>query len=461
MKNMWKKIGSALAASALLMTMPAWAGDGVDLQTVSSNEEEALSLFGDLDGDALSLFEGNTSDGTDALSAADSYAYDGDVIALDDLGISVTAKNYDIALQDEGQFVYIYMDGEYIPYVMIKRYDTGWDEVPEAFVESFTEYMSESYPDLWVAEDISPLTLNGNTFLRIRYEYAISGFTASDTRLFTQWNNRTFMFASKEISSRGDVLPGGYLEQVAASMAPLAGGDSDYEKHVDSTRTVKGPGPSVGSIGGFGNSVPTGTPDENPGQNGSSGQDGNPEQTTTGTTSGTDISVGAPVGSSGTVGREQAPSQGGIAGSITFAENDADYSGVWVEFTDGFKLYLPDTWNTYNLTQAQYDNGIFYMAGDTSNQSAAAGIGVSYMEKGDMTLESIQQMFREDGCEVDELFSVNGIVCVSYMSEEEDCCGLVFFHPEGLDYLFMLEAFNYSGNVDTLATVLCSLTPTV
>ena len=75
--------------------------------------------------------------------------------------------------------------------------------------------------------------------------------------------------------------------------------------------------------------------------------------------------------------------------------------------------------------------------------------------------EEDRQMFMEDGCQVDELFIVNGITCVSYLSEEEDCCGLVFFHPEGLDYLFMLEAFNYSGNVDTLATVLCSLTPTV
>ena len=76
MRNMWKKMGMVLAASALLMTMPAWAGDGVDLQTVSSNEEEALSLFGDLDGDALSLFEGNTSDGTDALSAVDAVEKD-------------------------------------------------------------------------------------------------------------------------------------------------------------------------------------------------------------------------------------------------------------------------------------------------------------------------------------------------------------------------------------------------
>ena len=104
---------------------------------------------------------------------------------------------------------------------------------------------------------------------------------------------------------------------------------------------------------------------------------------------------------------------------------------------------------------------------DTTDYAVKIGAEVKdfdpsqYMEKGDMTLESIRQMFMEDGCQVDELFIVNGITCVSYLSEEEDCCGLVFFHPEGLDYLFMLEAFNYSGNVDTLATVLCSLTPTV
>ena len=42
----------------------------------------------------------------------------------------------------------------------------------------------------------------------------------------------------------------------------------------------------------------------------------------------------------------------------------------------------------------------------------------------------------------------------------ENCCGLVFFHPEGLDYFFMVQAFNYSESVDTLAAVICSLTLT-
>ena len=132
-----------------------------------------------------------------------------------------------------------------------------------------------------------------------------------------------------------------------------------------------------------------------------------------------------------------------------------------MEFTDGFKLYLPTSWNTYKLTQEQYNSGMFYMAGDTSGSPNPAGIGVSYGEKGDLTLEEIVEMFRQDGCDVDGIIDVNGILCVSYASEEEDCCGVVFFHPEGLDYFFMVQAFEYSSNVDMLAAVLCSLTPTV
>ena len=47
------------------------------------------------------------------------------------------------------------------------------------------------------------------------------------------------MFGTKEIESLG-YYTGDMLEQVAGSMAYLAGGDSDYANHVDSERSVTG-----------------------------------------------------------------------------------------------------------------------------------------------------------------------------------------------------------------------------
>ena len=56
---------------------------------------------------------------------------------------------------------------------------------------------------------------------------------------FFSENDRTYMFGTKEIESLG-YYTGDMLEQVAGSMAYLAGGDSDYANHVDSERSVTG-----------------------------------------------------------------------------------------------------------------------------------------------------------------------------------------------------------------------------
>ena len=437
-KKTWKLMGAAALTSALLMTAVCAAeglgsgwGDDDNLNNFSSLWEEQL-------GNSADLFENYDLGEEDMISAGDSFADSGDVIALDDHGISITVKDYYLVKEDEYGMVYVFVEGEYIPLVMINSFNTGWDVIPNGFDEMFIQLMQEDHPDTRQVGEAYTLTLAGREFLYIGYEYALQGYTTTDNRMFCQWNNKTYMFAGKEISALGDVLPDSYLEQIAASMAPLTGGDADYANHVDSTRSVSGPGPSIGL--GTNTTGTDGAP---------TGKDDGPEEPK--------ATVGGPVGSGGPVGREP---DDGTSGSVTFDESLADYQGVWVEFADGFKLYLPTDWNTYNLTQQQRDAGMFYMAGDTSGAALPPGVGVSYGEKGDLTLEEIAQMFREDGCDVDGIISVNGIPCVSYVSEQENCCGLVFFHPEGLDYFFMVQAFNYSESVDTLAAVICSLTLT-
>ena len=53
-------------------------------------------------------------------------------------------------------------------------------------------------------------------------------------------------------------------------------------------------------------------------------------------------------------------------GSITFSQDTVGYAGTWVPFEDGFKLYLPNDWDVYELSDEQTKQGVLFAAGDTS-----------------------------------------------------------------------------------------------
>ena len=58
----------------------------------------------------------------DKISVPETMEVEGDVIALDDLGISVIASDY-VALGESDGFVYIYtMENDSIPYVIVGKY---------------------------------------------------------------------------------------------------------------------------------------------------------------------------------------------------------------------------------------------------------------------------------------------------------------------------------------------------
>lgn len=108
-------------------------------------------------------------------------AYQGDIIALDDIGVSIQVSDYTAIRQEDG-FVYIYtMADESIPYVIIGKYDSASIN----FVNEFTKYMADSYSDLQVVEDIDTVELGGRIFTEIGYTYTAGGCTVRDRRLFS------------------------------------------------------------------------------------------------------------------------------------------------------------------------------------------------------------------------------------------------------------------------------------
>ena len=111
-------------------------------------------------------------------------------------------------------------------------------------------------------------------------------------------------------------------------------------------------------------------------------------------------------------------------GSITFSQDTVGYARTWVPFEDGFQLYLPSDWDVYNVTE-----------------EVAAAIG-------------------QGGYQVDDIVSINGIPCVSYRIEESDCSAIMFFHPTNRQYLFCVTGVGYAANVDTICSILTSVSLT-
>ena len=114
--------------------------------------------------------------------------------------------------------------------------------------------------------------------------------------------------------------------------------------------------------------------------------------------------------------------------SITFSMKTVNYEGTWVPFQDGFQLYLPSAWNTYELTEDQVNQGVLYLAGDTSGSETAPALSVVWANSdGAETINDLATAISQGGYQVDGLVSMNGIPCVSYRLEDGDWqCNHVF-----------------------------------
>ena len=417
MKRNLISAGISLVLAAAVAAVPAYAGE---------SEQGGLSLFG------------NIGEESSQIIAPQSVVPDNSsVVALDDLGFSVAPGEFTSIRQEDG-FVYIYtMEDGSMPYVILGRYESGADGLE--FADAFTAYMQGVYADLQVTEPANSIVIAGNPCARIAYQYAVSGYTVRDTRLFLAAGGYTCMFGAKEVPALNYFLPEGYLEQVAASFSMLAGGWDDYPNHVDSTHELEG-GLSLSQLGGMGTDT-AGTDVPEPGSEG-------------GTEGGTIGSAGTGIGPVGGTGGDA------LDGSITFSESVADFEGTWVPFDDGFKLYLPNDWVWYNLTDEQKAANVIYLAGSNSGAADAPFVSVAWTQSnGLQTLSDVAQELSNSGFRVDGKASINGIPAVTYASEEQNISGVMFFHPRSTEYLFAVVAENFSSNVDTEAAILCSLSP--
>ena len=393
--------GAALAASLLLTAAPAMAAEGI-------------SLFGPI-GQGKGLFE--TAQNEEQAQAV------GEVIALDDLSISIQAAGYSLIEQDEDGFVYVHtMPESSVPYVIIGKYDIALDDI----VDAFTAYMAKSYDDLDVDSIDETLKVGDAACTKVVYQYEASGYQFLDTRMFVESGSNTFMFGSKEVPEIDYMLPEGYLEGIAQSMQFLAGGYDDYDLHVMEGLSLEGSGTLAGAFS-----------DQGTGSTTAKGED--PQ---------VDVIV------------DPAPEPGG-EGGIVFDESVAAYDGSWLQFEDGFALYLPNSWEEYEVSAEERESGVLFYAYDPSRAKNPAYVEVDWFAN-DGSYQSVDQIASDlelAGCDVEGVLNINGIDCAVYSNAEGDLGGLMFFHPMTDDYVIIIVTGSYSANFDTDATILCSLSP--
>lgn len=218
-------------------------------------------------------------------------------------------------------------------------------------------------------------------------------------------------------------------------MAYLAGGDSDYANHVDSERSV------------------TGGAEKTLEDIQQAADDAVQQEPSSANSIISGGMVGSIVGAAGNSTEEHADGS-----DIVFDETKASYSGTWVPFQDGFQLYLPSDWSTYELTQEDTDQGVLYIAGDTSGieNSPAVSVVWAYSD-GAETLEDIAAVIQNSDFQLDGIVTINGIGCVRYRGEADNCSAIMFFHPTNKQYVFCVTGSGYEQNIDTINTILTSL----
>ena len=127
-------------------------------------------------------------------------------------------------LQGSEYYLYAQQEGS-IPYVMLKTYRA---DDAAAFLDAFTAFMKEQYPDLQILSGAHSVSYGGKNGLEIDYSYQVSGFEVCDRRIVLVTDGVAYLFTSKEISELGMTV-GSMLEDVVASCELISDADSGQD----------------------------------------------------------------------------------------------------------------------------------------------------------------------------------------------------------------------------------------
>lgn len=118
-------------------------------------------------------------------------------------------------------------------------------------------------------------------------------------------------------------------------------------------------------------------------------------------------------------------------GVSAFAE-EAPYEGTWVQFEDGFEIYLPSEWLQLEVTEDMLANGVFYAA---SSEDGAHNLVLGWAETQATTVDELLPALQSSYTGVEKL-TINDIDFASYTDEANDSTGIVALDAEGGMFIF-------------------------
>ena len=119
------------------------------------------------------------------------------------------------------------------------------------------------------------------------------------------------------------------------------------------------------------------------------------------------------------------------------------FDGVWVQFEDGFELYLPADWYALELTEEWYAKGIFYAAG-TEDFAYSCTLAWQPMTA-DLTLEQVREVIAAEYGQA-ELIDVNGVGLIVSIDAENNL--LNFIALDAAEPGYYLFAFSPADDPD-------------
>ena len=153
------------------------------------------------------------------LLSPTAFAAGGNTDTLADWNIKITVPDDAVAVLKGGEY-YLYAQKEgSIPYVMLTTYRYS---SLEKFIADFTAYMQKQHSDLKILSEAAPIRIGDKDCCEIDFGYKVSGYDVLDRRIVLFTEDRTYLFASKEVEAL-NMTVGGMLEDVIANCELLTG----------------------------------------------------------------------------------------------------------------------------------------------------------------------------------------------------------------------------------------------
>ena len=111
--------------------------------------------------------------------------------------------------------------------------------------------------------------------------------------------------------------------------------------------------------------------------------------------------------------------------SIAVAEEVAIedlYDGSWVQFEDGFEIYLPNDWYSFECTEEMNAQGIFYVAG-TEDMSYSCTLAWKALDA-EISIEDLQAQMVQTYPDA-EVVEVNGVALIAYVDSANNLLNCV------------------------------------